>query len=109
MTHQLQRIRQLNDEARIFLTDGTIFATSGITALPTDDQAAILERVQTFDDFDADNDPYGEHDFGAFDHKGDRIFWKIDCYDRQMQSRSPDPADPSVTKRILTIMLATEY
>src|ERR1700686_4927338 len=104
MTHQLQRIRQLNDEARMFLTDGTIFATPGVAALPADDLAAILERVRTFDDFDADNDPYGEHDFGAFDHKADRIFWKVDCYDRRMQHGSPDPADPRVTKRILTIM-----
>ena len=109
MTHQLQRIRQLNDEARIFLTDGTVFVTRGISALPTDDQAAIYERVRTFADFNLDNDPHGEHDFGTFDHKGDRIFWKIDYYDRQLQYRSPGPADPRVTKRILTIMLAEEY
>jgi Protein of unknown function (DUF3768) len=109
MSYQPERIRQLNDEARMFLTDGTVFATRGIAALPSNDQAAILERVRTFDDFDPENDPYGEHDFGAFDHKGDRIFWKIDSYDRQMRCGSPDPADPRVTRRILTIMLASEY
>jgi len=109
MTHQLQRIRQLNDEARIHMTDGVFYATAGIAALPADDQAAILGRVFEFDDFDAENDPYGEHDFGAFDHKGDRIFWKIDYYDLRMKYGSPDPSDPRVTKRILTIMLASEY
>jgi hypothetical protein len=109
MTHQLQRIRQLNDETRVHLSDGLILATPGISALPADDQAAILRRVCEFDDFDAENDPYGEHDFGAFDHKGDRIFWKIDCHDLQMKGGSPDPADPRVTKRVLTIMLAGEY
>src|SRR5258708_11414306 len=107
--YQLERIRQLNDEARIHLTDGTIFATPGISSLPSDDLAAIFERVRTFDDFDAENDPYGEHDFGAFDHKANRIFWKVDCYDLQMQFGSPDPADPRVTKRTLTVMLAGEY
>jgi Protein of unknown function (DUF3768) len=109
MTHQLQRIRQLNDEARIHMTDGVFYATAGIAALPADDQAAILRRVCEFDDFDAENDPYGEHDFGAFDHKGDRILSKIDCHDLQMKGGSPDSADPRVTKRILTIMLAREY
>ena len=109
MTHQLHRIRLLNDEARMQLTGGVAFATPGISALPADDQAAILRCVLEFDDFDAENDPYGEHDFGAFDHKGDRIYWKIDCYDLQMKGGSPDPADPRVTKRSLTIILASEY
>ena len=109
MTHQLQRIRQLNDEARIHMTDGVFYATTGIAALPADDQAAILRRVFEFEDFDVEDDPYGEHDFGAFDHKGDRIFWKIDYFDLRMKYGSPDPSNPRVTKRILTIMLASEY
>lgn len=109
MPYQPECIRQLNDEARMFLTDGTIFITSGVAALPIDDQAAILERVRTFEQFTSANDPYGEHDFGSFDHGGHQIFWKIDCYDREMEYGSPDPTDPRVTKRVLTIMLASEY
>ena len=105
----LARIRQLNDEARRYLTDGKILLTRGICSLPEADQAAILERVRIFDDFTPANDPYGEHDFGAFDHNGHRIFWKIDAYDRDERFASPDPADPRVTKRVLTIMLAGEY
>ena len=103
------RIRALNDSARRFLSDGRVFFTRGIAALPEADQAAIFDRVRNFDDFTPDNDPYGEHDFGAFDHGGERIFWKIDYYDRQERYGSPDPADPSVTRRILTVMLADEY
>jgi len=106
---ELARIRQLNDEVRMYLTDGKVMFTRGITALPEEDQAAILERVCTFDDFAPANDPYGEHDFGAFEHNGHRIFWKIDYYDRDERFGSPDPADPRVTKRVLTIMLAGEY
>ena len=86
-----------------------MFLTRGVAALPDDEQAAILERVRTFDDFAPANDPYGEHDFGAFEQNGHRIFWKVDAYDRDLQYGSPDPADPRVTRRILTVMLAGEY
>jgi hypothetical protein len=67
MPYRNQRTRSLNDEARMYLTDGTLFLTRGLADLPVDDQAAITP-----------DDPYGEHDFGAFDHNGHRIFWKID-------------------------------
>jgi len=81
--------------------------TAGIAG--REDTHAILERVRTFEKFDADNDPHGEHDFGAFDHGRDTIFWKIDYYDRTLQAASPDAGDPAITARVLTIMLAEEY
>jgi hypothetical protein len=37
------------------------------------------------------------------------VLFKIDAYDRAQRGRSPDPADPAVTHRVLTIMLADEY
>ena len=106
---ELARVRQLNDEARKFLTDGHVFVTRGIAALPVEDQAAILERVRTYDDFTPANDPYREHDFGVFEHNGVSIFWKIDAYNLDLHYGSPDPADPRVTRRVLTVMLAGEY
>ena len=57
----------------------------------------------------ATNDPYGEHDFGALTVAGVRLLWKIDYYDAGMTGGSPDPADPSVTTRVLTLMLAHEW
>jgi hypothetical protein len=65
--------------------------------------------VETFDVFTHDNDPYGEHDFGAFEHNGQRIFWKIDYYDLTMTIGSEDPSDPKHTVRVLTVMLASDY
>jgi hypothetical protein len=71
--------------------------------------AAFLWKVQAFNAFTRDNDPYGEHDFGALEHEGCKVFWKIDYYDLSLSAGSDDPSDPSATCRVLTIMLAEEY
>jgi hypothetical protein len=55
------------------------------------------------------DDPHGEHDFGAFGFDGHQVFFKIDYYDKTLTYHSPDPADPAVTERVITIMLAEEY
>jgi hypothetical protein len=72
-------------------------------------QAAILERVRSFDEFDADNDLFGRHNCGSFD-LGDRtILWQIDLDDRGYDFYEPDPTDPAKPNHVLTIMLAEEY
>lgn len=83
--------------------------TAGINAKPTDDVANILSVVRNFNKFTPNNDPYGEHDFGSFDYKSDKIFWKIDYYDKNYQYLSENPSNPNITNRVLTIMLASEY
>ena len=75
--------------------------TAGVAELPLDVKARALIQVQTFTKFNADNDPYGEHDFGSFEVAGDQFFWKLDYYDRDMMSGSPDPSDPEQTTRVL--------
>jgi len=69
----------------------------------------IRKALVLYDDFSEDNDPYGEHDFGSFKIEGHKLFWKIDYYAPDMRHGSEDPADPDVTVRVLTIMLASEY
>ncbi|WP_396127320.1 DUF3768 domain-containing protein [Acidicapsa acidisoli] len=61
------------------------------------------------DAFTTDDDPHGERDFGAFEHNGERIFWKIDYYDATLTYGSEDAADPTKTIRVLKILLASEY
>lgn len=102
-------VRKLNDEFRRTLTGGTVLMTAGVVALGADAQAEALAKVQAFDGFNADNDPWAEHDFGEIEVAGARLFFKLDYFDLTRAFHSPEPADPAVTERVLTIMLATEY
>jgi hypothetical protein len=87
-----QRIAELNDLCRKAMgVAGRVFQTQGIAALPLPDQSAIWEKVELFDSFTEDNDPHGEHDFGAFEHEGQRIFWKIDYYAPDMEHGTRTP------------------
>ena len=102
-------IARLNDELRRTFTGGKIMMTAGINALPDNVKAKVLSAVRSFNEFTEDNDPHKEHDFGSFDVDGEKCFWKIDYYDLKMEGGSDNPADPAVTTRVLTIMLASEY
>lgn len=102
-----EKIRILNDGFRRTLCGGKVVATQGVSAMP--DMFEVMQKVRGFSDFDKSNDPHHEHDFGAFKHDGHQIFFKIDYYDLDMSMGSPDPSDPSVTTRVLTVMLAEEY
>lgn len=106
---QSQKLAALNDQARQSMTGCTLFLTKGIFELPELVQDAILAKVRDFGAFTPDNDPYGEHDFGAFDFAGERIYWKFDYYDPNMQFGSSDPTDPAQTTRVLTVLLADEW
>ena len=101
------KIRKLNDEARKTFSNCRIMITKGVQALDNLDD--ILTAIREFDTFTADNDPYGEHDFGKLEINGETIFWKFDYYDLKYIYASPDAADETVTGRVLTIMLASEY
>ena len=103
------RIRELNDRFRASPTGGIIMITPSIRDLGGTMTTLIASAVRTFDQFDGGNDPYREHDFGALTVGEHRVFWKIDYYDRRLEFGSPDPADPQVTMRVLTIMLAADY
>ena len=103
-------IRDANDRLRRDLVGGQVLVTPGIQALSDETRAKAFDAIQNFAAFDAEqNDPYGTHEFGAVEVDGERVFWKIDAYDKSLQYGSPDAADPTVTTRVLTILLASEY
>ena len=110
-----EQIRVLNDAFRTHpfigarLSEDELVITSGVADHGNDFIDRAVNAVRQFSNFTGDNDPHGEHDFGSFELDGTELFWKIDYYDRELEWGSPDPADPAVTRRVLTILLAEEY
>lgn len=103
------KVMELNDAFRRSFEGGKLFMTANVANLASDVQAMALRKVATYADFDEDDNPWGEHDFGAFDLAGQKFFWKIDYYDKDMEYGSNDPADPEKTTRVLTLMFAEDY
>src|SRR5690242_19758976 len=109
MAYDTGTIRRLNDELRQNPEKGIAVITPGVAALGPEAVKNIFRTIAVFDDFCRESDPHGEHDFGAFNINGEKIFFKIDYYDRTLSAHSPDPGDPAVTQRVITLMKASEY
>ena len=105
------RIRELNDAFRKTFTGGKLLMTASVAELPDMVKAAALQTLASFDAsaFDKCNDPYGEHDFIAFDLCGRTFFFKIDYFDIKLEYASEDPSDPKKTTRVGTLMLSRDY
>ena len=99
----------INDNFRKSFIGGEVLLSAGISAMNLEDKANIVALVQNFDNFTPDNNPYSENDFGTFDYKGNKILWKIDYYDLNHKHMSEDPANPDITNRVLSILLAEEW
>lgn len=109
-----ERIALLNDHARagldrpakIVLTtnllnrfsDGT--RTSDIMA-----QARIMHAMRKCSL--AEDCP--ERDLAIFEVDTVRVMMKIDYYDNELEYGSEDPADASITRRVITLMLPEDY
>ena len=106
---QTDRIRDSQRRLRKNFGQGQAVMTTGIAALGTEAVANIVKTIEVYDDFCHANDPHEEHDFGSFEADGHTIFFKIDYFDKDLTYHSPDPSDPAVTERVITIMLAEEY
>ncbi len=107
-----KQIRDQNDafRRRDPTIPGRIVLTPGISdLLGGGSPDGLLAKVAAFDDFSEDNDPHREHDFAAMDFQNERLFWKIDYYDTEYMYGSDDPSDTTETRRVLTIMLVSEY
>ena len=104
-----KKIAELNDAFRKTLSGGQVLMTPGVSDLPPMVIATAVQKMAEFDEFTTDNDPHREHDFGSFELCNRKFFWKIDYYGPTCDVGSEDPADPTKTTRVLTLMLAHEY
>ena len=101
-------IRSLNDQLRRNFSSGAAFMTPGVAALGAEAAERIFKTIATYDDFCHANDPWSEHDLGMFEAEGEKVMFKIEYFSKDMTMGSPNPADPTVTTRVITIMLASE-
>ena len=88
---------------------GQFVMTHGVTALGPDAQLELTRRVAVFDGFNTDSDPQGWHEMGVIDLDGTTVWFKIDLYDTDYQYGSSEPSDPKQTRRVLTLLLPSEY
>ena len=115
-TRETLTIRVQNDRFRAGLVSpegcpflGTVVVTAGVHARGRDFETAAYLAVAKDTAFTEDNDPWGDHGFGTVEVMGEKLFWKIDLYDRALEYGSDDPADPARTHRVLTILFPSEY
>lgn len=111
-----EQIARLNDRcrwgfdptARVIVTRTCLarLVAEGDAAHEIVTQAELMASVRGYR-FAPSDGP--QRDFGAFDLRGQRILFKIDCYDPTLEFGSENPADASITRRVLTIMLAEDY
>jgi len=97
------KVAALNDTFRGAASD--VIITPGVRVLSR--VIELIKAIEQFNTFNEDNDPYGEHDFGTVYWFGEKVFWKIDYYDPELKY-GRDPLDVEC-RRVLTVMLASEY
>ena len=90
---------------------GRIVMTHGVSELGIPFAMQALAKLKAFDAFTKGNDPYGERDFGSFELEGQKLFWKIDYFEKgsDYMAGAETPDDRATTDRVLTVMLAEEY
>lgn len=112
---QSKTIQEHNDRFRAGDEEvlGNVVITAALMAHLRDqgqlDMLGITNQLQRYNQFTEDNDPNGEHDFGIFVYAGETCYWKIDLFNPTMTTYPDDPIDLSATRRVLTIMLASDY
>ena len=106
ISQKTQDIAKGNDIFRRDFNQEKIILTPGVESSPY--RNAIIESVKNFDDFNENNDPYGERTFAAFYVHGEKYFFKIDFFTSEFEAGA-DPYEDSTFKRVLTVMRSDEY
>ncbi len=109
---EITKIAEQNDCFRTHaLADDRVGRWVFTAAVVAEDHAFQMEafrKVQEFDDFSEDADPFGSHEMGVLTVRGKTVWWKIDLYDQSYLMGSVMPTDVSKTRRVLTIMFPSD-
>lgn len=98
----------LDRNARIMITSNCLATLSGTAGSPIDRVVVQAELMASFRHCQfSDDSP--ERDFGVIEFRGRTVWMKIDYYDLTLDFGSQDPADASVTTRVMTILLPEDY
>lgn len=104
------KIRTLNNQLRRNDIGGDVFIANSITRWGPSFVTAVREAVRNQLIFAPGDDPDGTQEFGSLKVDSTLVYWKIDYFEKGNEPfLSPDPADPNVTWRVLTIMSSTGW
>jgi hypothetical protein len=99
--------RQGNDRmARIVMTSGLLAELGGDTVAQTMMAQARLMAALRHCTFAPDSP---ERDFASMDVDGIKVLMKVDYYDTELAFGSEDPANPAMTRRVITLMRPADY
>lgn len=104
-----KQIAELNDQFRQTFKGGKVVYSEGVKALPTMERVKVFSAIKAFSNFNEENDPYQEHHFGSVTINGERYFFMIDYFTLGLKHYSENPADPKITKRVMTIIKDSEF
>jgi hypothetical protein len=90
---------ELNDQLRATFKGGRVQMTSGVYELDARLRGRALSVLARYSKFAPDS----EHDCGGFIFAGFAFEWRIEYRGKDGTGRSPDPADPEQTLRVLTL------
>lgn len=107
---------ELNDRFRknpFVYKHGRFMVTADVRNLGEEDMVAAIDAMRNFENFNTNNDPWGEHDCALFQitrTNGNKatLKFKIDYYDTNLEFHSPNPLDENKTIRVLTITMGNE-
>jgi len=111
---RIEVIALLNDRARMGLdpTARIVFTRNCLAAFCEPDSiGAVLVQAELMAAFRrcSFREDSPERDFASIEYRGQKVWLKVDYYDGALEFGSEDPADPSVTTRVLTILLPSDF
>jgi hypothetical protein len=99
-----EKVVALNDQLRTTFKGGRVQMTRSVYHLDDRLRGRALSVLARYNKFD----PASEHDCGVFIFAGFAFEWRIEYRGKDGVGQSPDPADPDMTMRVLTLYVTED-